>query len=295
MKSRLRYIFRIILLVGLFFPMTVQAQMPGDSIPAGQDTTFIPADTIMAPIDTITVPADSLIQNKDTTNLPTDSLDLSKSSGDTTQIAEDTIRQKEPQTVAPKPADTVNVSWGGVSLMVDYLKFGSYILGNNEKYEGSLAITFFEDFMIVAEGGYGLLVPERAIKNGSYRSEGIYGRIGINFILINSPSNKIYLGFRYAQSRFEDQGSLVLESSVWPSYQRDFTRKNLTADWAELVFGTEGALKYGFYMGWTLRFRFLNNYDKFDLFPIDRIPGYGMTTSKMVPALNLYLKYHLDF
>jgi hypothetical protein len=151
------------------------------------------------------------------------------------------------------------------------------------------------NFGLSVEAGYGKLTPSSAYKNTDYRSEGYYGRIGLNYLYEYQPGVRLYLGIKYSECRFSDHGVFTIQSPLWNDYQGSFDRPGLKANWSEIIFGSESQWKHKFLLGFIVRMRIMIHYPKFEDIPMYSIPGYGKTMDKTTPAINLYIKYLLDF
>lgn len=175
-----------------------------------------------------------------------------------------------------------------------YLDYGKLLLRATEfesKFEAGVAYTF--GFRLQPNFQYGIatLEPATAIENGEYKSEGSYWRVGINYIIPFDNTNTFYAGVKYGQSKFEDSGSYLIESEYWPTYTDGFERKGLEADWFELVLGSEKKMSDNVFIGGMFGLRFIYERSKEEFIDIYAIPGYGRTTDKSTPYVNLYVKY----
>ncbi|ELR73144.1 hypothetical protein C900_05193 [Fulvivirga imtechensis AK7] len=180
----------------------------------------------------------------------------------------------------------------GLSIYIDYGKLLTIPTDFELKGEAGISFQLKNRFAPHVQLGWARLEPGGAFENGSYTSEGMYARAGVNYLLPFDATNSFYIGVRYARSQFEETGSYQISSKIWPSRIEKYTRKDLQADWFEVVFGTEKRFKQShWYLGGNISLRILNNKEKFS--PIDTyaIPGYGRAFDQTVPALNVYLKY----
>jgi hypothetical protein len=180
-------------------------------------------------------------------------------------------------------------------ISLDYLKLVSLALPAETKLEGGIAIITKLNLAINIEIGYGAKMPENHFKNAEYRVEGMYGRAGLSYIFPFNPSVNFYLGARYGMSRYEDEATYTIESSLWDPYQARLTRTGLSARWAELIVGSESQYKGNFYLGFIFRLRAMISQDNFSPLEVYAVPGYGRTMDKTIPALNLYIKYMIGF
>jgi len=183
----------------------------------------------------------------------------------------------------------------GIDLSIDILKLTSLATSFEQKYEGGAKVIFFEHIGLAFDLGYGQLEPERAIKNGNYTSEGTYFRAGLDYETKLDTKSNIYFGLRYGQSSFEDQGNYIITGQIEEDLETSFARSNLSADWFEVILGTEMRFFKDFYVGTIFRLRILGNYDAFEPIDVYAIPGYGRPFDATIPAANIYFKYRLNF
>lgn len=282
MQLLYKFIFSILTI--LFVHFNVWAQIPTDSLPS-RDTTEV-LDSLKQQVPTPL--NDSLILKHDSIYNVADTIRQ-----DTVSAATDTIKtkakKKKPEEKKSMVSDSAIAN--GFGLFIDFLKFASPLINEDVKYEGGLEITLTRRFRVVAEGGYGLLQPESAIRNGAYQSEGVYGRAGIDFTILADARNYLYIGGRYAISNFEDQGAYFIESPLWPNEAPKISPRNNEARWYEVVLGTEGQLFADLYLGWIFRYRRLLSRDSYELLDVFSIPGYGIAPGKSSLAVNFILKY----
>ena len=176
------------------------------------------------------------------------------------------------------------------------------LFNKQTKWEFGIGILLAQKFHFVAEYGFGSLNPENVINNGSYTSEGNYYRAGFDFVFNVQPRTHLSIGAMYAHASFADYGNVKIESELWDDVDVSFARSDLSANWVEFILNTEAPLfkvddgfLNGFYWGVRYRLRILISDITQPDFDVYAIPGYGKTFSNVVPAVNLYLKYRIDF
>ena len=170
------------------------------------------------------------------------------------------------------------------------------------KWEFGMSALAFQKYLFSVEYGHGSLNPESVINNGSYTSEGNYYRAGFEYVFTISSKRYLSTGVMYAQANFSDYGSVKIISDLWDDVDESFERTDLSASWIEWIINTEAPLlkvEEGFFSNfyWGVRFRLrilISDITQPD-FDIFAIPGYGKTYSNVVPAVNLYIKYRIDF
>ena len=180
----------------------------------------------------------------------------------------------------------------GLELYVDYGKLATLPSDFESKLEVGIAVQLVNRLSPNFQVGYGSLQPNSAFENGVYQSTGYYGRFGINYLLPFDNINSFFFGLKYGLSFYEDEGSYEISSDIFDTYRVSFGEEDLSADWFEIILGSEKQTKIkNLSIGGQFAFRIINNRSNFT--PVDTyaIPGYGRTFDQTVPALNLYLKY----
>jgi uncharacterized protein DUF6048 len=187
-------------------------------------------------------------------------------------------------------------------LNVDYGKGIESVFRKQAKWEVGAGVLIARKFYFVVEYGYGKLNPESVINNGSYTSEGNYFRFGLEYVFTLKPKRYLSTGILYAQSDYGDIGNVLIESDLWNNLDVLFIRDGFTSNWIEWIVNTEAPILKvedgflsNFYWGTRFRLRMLSSETIQPNFDIFAIPGYGKTYSSIVPAVNFFIKYRLDF
>lgn len=182
-----------------------------------------------------------------------------------------------------------------LEISLDYLKLVSFALPSETKMEGGLAIITKPNIGISFEFGYAAKMPEEHFKNAEYRVEGFYGRAGLSYHYPFDPNTNFFLGAKYGMSNYQDEATYTIESSLWTPYEDSFERTGLSGQWVEFIAGSESRFKGNFFFGFIFRFRALISHDNFTPLEVFSVPGYGRTMDKTIPAVNLYIKYMINF
>jgi len=194
-----------------------------------------------------------------------------------------------------KPTDSVAITKkSGLEIAFDYGKLLTLASDFESKWSVGVGYRYKSKLLLDIWAGMATLEPKNAYENGSYKSEGIYGSIGLNYLISIDAKNLLYLGVRYGMSMYEDSYTYEIGSPIWATFSGSGAHKDLQADWFAVSIGSEKELKIkNLFLGGKVSLRFINSYDKFE--PIDTyaIPGYGRTSDGTVPALNVYIKYLL--
>ena len=181
----------------------------------------------------------------------------------------------------------------GPQIYLDYGKLITYASDFEQKIEFGVGYQLKMGLQPNFTYGMATIKPEAAIENGEYTSDGTYWRAGVNYLIPVDATSSLFLGVKYGQSKFDDKGSYKIESELWDTYTGSIERSGFEAHWFELIIGSEKALGSGKHiiLGGQTGVRFINERDKADFIDIYTIPGYGLTSDKSSPFLNLYIKY----
>lgn len=170
-----------------------------------------------------------------------------------------------------------------------HLKNKAY--NQEHQYEGNIGILFRKNIQLSGNVGYANLHPTHTSDNrAKYAVQGLYGRIGIDYVVRYSTRDNLYTGLRYGRSHFTNRTKSDNPNNKGIS-------QDLTASWFEIVVGAEYQLwkDHGFYTGLVFRLGNLTHFTKFEPANNYVIPGYGRTKNKSVVGLSLYIQYNLTF
>ncbi|MEM7548639.1 MAG: DUF6048 family protein [Bacteroidota bacterium] len=197
------------------------------------------------------------------------------------------IEGGEPTIEAPES----DVFFSGIDISIDVSKLAFLATDFEDKYEASAGIFLFNRLGLTYEYGYGNLEPRQAIPNGTYQSEGTYYRVGMDVYFNIDPKNRIFLGGRFAESSFDDNGTFEITGQLEDDFNGSFSRSGLEANWIEFIIGSEQEIYRNLFLGFKFRLRVLGSTDNFEPIEVYTIPGYGRTFDDTVPAMNFHLKY----
>jgi len=217
----------------------------------------------------------------------------------------DTLKIEIADSLTMEEVDTTALPENGenyfsILIGTDYGKLITTLAQLDTRYEFNLGIQFSKSLRATVDYGYGELAPPNAIENGTYTSSGNYYRVGLDYMFTLAPKTFLSFGGMYASSAFNDEGTVEIESEIWPSLKERFTRNDFAANWAEFVLTTEAPIlnkNKGFfsnlYWGIKFRLRFMIDRPVPENFDVYAIPGYGRTWNNVVPTANLFIVYKL--
>ena len=167
------------------------------------------------------------------------------------------------------------------------LDFSKQIRMLTEDYKGlSLYgdVKIKERLFIVSELGS----DEKELRTDNLRSKfsGNYIKAGLNYNLYNNLpglNNEIYVGFRFATSKFKSEISEYIIYNKDRFWSQDpifdnIINKGLNANWVELIIGINAELLNNLFMGLSLRLNRMLNQKKPQNFTNLYIPGFNKVT-----------------
>lgn len=167
------------------------------------------------------------------------------------------------------------------------LDFSKQIRMLTENYKGlSLYgdVKIKERLFIVSELGS----DEKELRTDNLRSKfsGNYIKAGLNYNLYNNLpglNNEIYVGFRFAISKFKSEISEYIIYNKDRFWSQDpifdnIINKGLNANWVELIIGINAELLNNLFMGLSLRLNRMLNQKKPENFTNLYIPGFNKVT-----------------
>lgn len=161
-------------------------------------------------------------------------------------------------TAAAQKADTVITKSyipTGIRLGTDLISLGK--IPWSDKFDGwevNADIDFYRYYLTVEYGSW-----EKTLNSATqdYSNAGNYFRVGpdINFLLKDPDRNMFFIGFRYAQSSFDERLSFVTQDPVFGEINETLHNKGMSAAWGEVTMGLRVKVWKGLWMGYTGRLK----------------------------------------
>jgi len=130
-----------------------------------------------------------------------------------------------------------------------------------------------------------------------YTNKGPYARLGIDLNISKfeslSDNDLVFVGVRYGFSRFAQETLSANYTNYWGALQTSFPKDYLNAHWAELVFGLKGELLPNFFLGWSVRAKFLLSATKDAHVTPYVIPGLGYTNAEVPFDFSITVSYRI--
>jgi hypothetical protein len=177
----------------------------------------------------------------------------------------------------------------------DLYSIGNTIVENGERtFEVQGDIDFHRYFATLE---LGLQDTDLLGTNFDYSGTGSYYRVGIDMNLTpyNQDRNTIYLGARYARSRFQETLSYDASDSLWQDVQLEESHEGMSSRWLEITGGMKVRVWQNLMMGYIIRykiFRKINGVPEMDNYIV---PGYGLARKNTNLGFGFYVFYRLPF
>lgn len=177
----------------------------------------------------------------------------------------------------------------------DLYSIGNTIVENGERtFEVQGDIDFHRYF---ATFELGIQDTDLVGANFNYSGTGSYYRVGIDMNLtpFNPDRNTIFLGMRYARSRFQETLNYDASDSVWQDVQLEESHEGMSSRWLEITGGMKVRVWQNLSIGYIIRykiFRKINGVPELDNYIV---PGYGLARKNTNMGFGFYVHYRLPF
>jgi hypothetical protein len=143
---------------------------------------------------------------------------------------------------------------------------------------------------------------EKATKENnriSYKSDGYYGRLGIDFNILKKDKlekgrDVVFVGFRYGYYRVNQQVNSFMNPGFYPSdtLRGSYSSKSLYGHWAEVAFGLKVEVLKNLFLGASIRGKFML-YAKKDINYPYYMPGFGNGANNANFGINYSVYYQI--
>jgi hypothetical protein len=186
----------------------------------------------------------------------------------------------------------------GVRIGVDLGKIAYYFLTNkgHKTFETSADVGY-KKVVLVAEAGFSNITLEKIdTLNYSYKSNGLFGRVGVENNLLKGGDDAIFIGARYGLSRFSFAAdNIFIADPYWGDYTTPSPKQNGLAHWLEGVGGVKVNVFSNVYIGFTGRLKVRLAQSKYEGLDAVFIPGFGKADKNIMMGLSYYVFYRFPF
>ena len=172
----------------------------------------------------------------------------------------------------------------------------TFVQDGRRELEMSVDAVFYRYFLTF---DYGLFETNRIEDDFEYNNSGSFFRAGvdINFLHKDPDRSALFIGFRYGQSRFDDDITYSFVDSLDTNEIVSRTGENsgMRASWFELTTGLKVKIFKNLMLGYTARFKFALSLDNSEVLQPFDVPGYGRAETEPWYGFNYYLIYRFPF
>lgn len=190
-------------------------------------------------------------------------------------------------------ADTVRRS--GLRLGFDLSRIANYYI-TRQKVKGLevSADMAFRKLLYVAEAGVANISKTRP--EYEFKTNGFYGRIGIERNMLKNGNDVLFFGARYALGVFDFRSDrFVATDDYWGDYESSIEKQGFSAHWLEGVTGLKGNVWRNFYLGFTVRYKLRVAFSGNQTLGSITIPGFGDAAKRSAFGFNYYVFYQIPF
>ena len=218
-------------------------------------------------------------------------------------------QEEDSVVVKPKKIDTLGMKKfipTGIRFGMDLISLGSGVVKNGlpaltqgdvRQWKFNADIDVYRYFLNFE---YGIL--DRQWEDPSltsiYNNKGYFFKLGpdINFLHRDPDQSALFIGFRYAKAKYDDDIVYNYNNTYWGSGVETGYNRNLESEWYELTTGLKVKLYKFIWAGYTARFKFSvsNNFSGNDLAP-HWIPGYGRAAEESRWGFEYWLIFRIPF
>ncbi len=165
-------------------------------------------------------------------------------------------------------------------------------------YEASLDWRFTKKYMLSFEVGTTTIDLDK--QSYSYKSEGNYYRMGINYNFLKlSPDwdrGMFTVGLKYGMSNLKHYSpQLTIDDRYWTIYKSSLPESKINSQWIELSTSLRTEILKNIYLGYTLKMNFIVKTDNNGSMKPYYIPGYGKGVFTSFPLINYYIYYMIPY
>ncbi len=134
----------------------------------------------------------------------------------------------------------------------------------------------------------------------NYKSNGTFIRVGVDYDIFNSEdfpfNDNIFVGLRYAYAwQTHESDHFTIVDSYWGDYSGSVSSSAVNSHSIDVVGGIRCEVLRNFYMGWTLRCRFLLASAHSDDLKPYAIAGYGKCDNNVAFGFTYTIEYQIPF
>ncbi len=145
-------------------------------------------------------------------------------------------------------------------------------------------------YFFAVDVGYSAI--DRNSETDHYENKGSYFRVGGDFNFLkkdpkkNPDNNVLFMGVRYAHSKFSEEMTIGVIDPVWGNFQQPYNNTGAKANWLEFTGGLKVKVWKAFWLGYTTRYKFGLSASENPTTVPHEIPGFGSNEKKSIWGFN---------
>jgi hypothetical protein len=208
------------------------------------------------------------------------------------------MAQEKPKKTLPKRTDNY-IHMPGLRLGVDISRPFQQYWTKGDRYGSEFSADFEvkPNLYLAAEAGWEKLKLKQTYVD--YQGSGSYLRLGADYNVLGpedtDTKSMFYLGLRYAFDIANQKVNSYTTEGYWGSSTGSFPKQNFTSHWIEFILGIKGELLNNFYMGWSIRTKFMLAQTTQELPDVYFTPGFGKSESSVALDFTYSVYYTIPF
>lgn len=185
----------------------------------------------------------------------------------------------------------------GPRIGIDLARIPPYFM-NPEKqgFELSVDAELLTNFYPVVEIGKSKLTYES--EQYDHYCNGAYFRLGFDYNILkyysDIPYDMGFIGLRYGYSELTyHTDNITIQDKYWGDFTSSIPEADMDAHWLEVTGGLKTEIFSNFFMGWTVRWKFMLNKTEPALLYPNEIAGFGKGNKKSLLGVSFSVYYKI--
>jgi len=210
-----------------------------------------------------------------------------------TNLAQET--ETKPQ--APGTAKTINRP--GLRIGIDITRPFQKFWTKGDRFGSDLSadLEVKPNLFAVVETGWEKLKIDQPYVD--YQSSGTYMRAGADYNVLSpeadDKTSTFCIGVRYGYSIANQQVNSYVTEGYWGQARGSFPKQQFNSHWIETVLSLKGEILKNFYMGWSVRTKFMLSHTPLEIPSTYFTPGYGKSESSVALDFTYSIYYNFPF
>lgn len=185
----------------------------------------------------------------------------------------------------------------GPRIGIDLAKIPPYFMNPEKRgFELSVDAELLTNLYPVVEIGKSKFTFESV--NFDHYCNGSYFRVGFDYNILayysDIPYDMGFIGLRYGYSGLSYRtGNIIIQDPYWGNFNSSIPEAEMNAHWLEITGGLRTEIFSNFFMGWTVRGKFILDKTEPALLYPNEIAGYGKGNKKSLLGVSFSVYYKI--